>query len=234
MLGSTRKPCTSTFSVISNFRMSSWMNCAPGFADTSWPPFCLPLFTSDGLHLYFSALTAHFGQWLEVDRRGRKVQQWQVATELIYLWSGEKKLPTAQAGAGLPGDAAWNRGRSQSRLTGMRLLWTVEHGLYRAGSTDRPTWGGSPCSPYLGHFSTGFTASGPSRVVACLLSLCASSPITASSARAATRARWQTGGATRPPPYGSSGSWQNHPTMDGAGGALIPIAIGFRLSALQA
>ncbi len=27
---------------------------------------------------------AHFGQWLEVARRGRKVQQWQVAAGLIY------------------------------------------------------------------------------------------------------------------------------------------------------
>jgi hypothetical protein len=27
---------------------------------------CLPLFTSDGLNLHFYALTAHFGQWLEV------------------------------------------------------------------------------------------------------------------------------------------------------------------------
>ena len=47
-------------------------------------PGCLPLFTSDGLNLYFYALTAHFGQWLEVGRRGRKVRQWQVAAELIY------------------------------------------------------------------------------------------------------------------------------------------------------
>ena len=45
---------------------------------------CLPLFTSDGLNLYFYALTAHFGQWLEVGRRGRKVLQWQVAEGLIY------------------------------------------------------------------------------------------------------------------------------------------------------
>jgi len=34
--------------------------------------------------MYFYALTAHFGQWLEVVRRGRKVYQWQVAAELIY------------------------------------------------------------------------------------------------------------------------------------------------------
>ncbi len=44
----------------------------------------LPLFTSDGLNLYFYALTAHFGQWLEVGRRGRKARQWQVAVGLIY------------------------------------------------------------------------------------------------------------------------------------------------------
>jgi transposase-like protein len=47
-------------------------------------PGCVPLFTSDGLNLYFYALTAHFGQWLQVVRRGRKVSQWQVAAELIY------------------------------------------------------------------------------------------------------------------------------------------------------
>jgi IS1 family transposase len=34
--------------------------------------------------MYFYALTAHFGQWREVIRRGRKVFQWQVAAELIY------------------------------------------------------------------------------------------------------------------------------------------------------
>ena len=47
-------------------------------------PGCIPLFTSDGLNLYFYALTAHFGHWLQVSRRGRKVLQWQVAAELIY------------------------------------------------------------------------------------------------------------------------------------------------------
>jgi IS1 family transposase len=47
-------------------------------------PDCLPLFTSDGLNLYFYALTAHFGQWLQVGRRGRKVKQWQVEPGLIY------------------------------------------------------------------------------------------------------------------------------------------------------
>jgi len=47
-------------------------------------PDCLPLFTSDGLNLYFYALTAHFGRWREVEHRGRKARRWQVAAGLIY------------------------------------------------------------------------------------------------------------------------------------------------------
>ncbi len=45
---------------------------------------CLPLFTSDGLNVYFYALTAHFGKWLQVGQRGRNVRRWQVAAGLIY------------------------------------------------------------------------------------------------------------------------------------------------------
>jgi len=47
-------------------------------------PGCLPLFTSDGLNLYFYALTAHFGQWLTLGRRGRNLRRWQVEPGLIY------------------------------------------------------------------------------------------------------------------------------------------------------
>ncbi len=45
-------------------------------------PGCLPLFTCDGLNLYFYALTAHFGQWHTWGRRG--VRRWQVEPGLIY------------------------------------------------------------------------------------------------------------------------------------------------------
>jgi IS1 family transposase len=45
-------------------------------------PGCLPLFTSDGLNLYFYALTAHFGNWVEGTRR--QAQRWQVAAGLLY------------------------------------------------------------------------------------------------------------------------------------------------------
>jgi IS1 family transposase/transposase-like protein len=47
-------------------------------------PGCIPLFTSDGLNVYFYALTAHFGQWLAESRRGRIARRWQVAAGLIY------------------------------------------------------------------------------------------------------------------------------------------------------
>ncbi len=47
-------------------------------------PGWLPLFTSDGLNLYFYALTSHFGQWVVVGRQGRKALRWKVAKELIY------------------------------------------------------------------------------------------------------------------------------------------------------
>ncbi len=47
-------------------------------------PGCLPLFTSDGLNLYFYALTAHFGQWRILEGRCRKAWRWQVEAGLIY------------------------------------------------------------------------------------------------------------------------------------------------------
>ena len=45
-------------------------------------PGCLPVFTSDGLNLYFYALTAHFGQW--VAAVGQRTRKWQVGPGLIY------------------------------------------------------------------------------------------------------------------------------------------------------
>ncbi len=53
---------------------------------------CLPVFTSDGLNLYFYALTAHFGQW--VTGAGRRARQWLLRGR-PDLWAGEKDLSTA-------------------------------------------------------------------------------------------------------------------------------------------
>jgi hypothetical protein len=95
----------------------------------SLAPGCLLLFPSDGLHLSFSALTAHFGQWLQVVCRGRNVRK-SARSSGADLRPGEEKLPAAQAGTGHARDAPWNRARSQSRLPGMRLLWTTPYSLY--------------------------------------------------------------------------------------------------------
>lgn len=42
----------------------------------------LPAFTSDGLKLYFYALTAHFGNW--VIPLGQRTCHWQLRTNLVY------------------------------------------------------------------------------------------------------------------------------------------------------
>ena len=47
-------------------------------------PGCIPLFTSDGLNLYFYTLTAHFGHWRQVCCPGRNVRRWLVEPRLIY------------------------------------------------------------------------------------------------------------------------------------------------------
>ena len=46
------------------------------------PGLALPIFSSDGLRLYFDALTAHFGHWLVPD--GGRKRVWQFAADFIY------------------------------------------------------------------------------------------------------------------------------------------------------
>jgi hypothetical protein len=41
-------------------------------------------YLSDGLNLYFYALTAQYDQWLTVGRRGLSARRWQVEPSLIY------------------------------------------------------------------------------------------------------------------------------------------------------
>jgi IS1 family transposase/transposase-like protein len=120
-------------------------------------PGCLPLFTSDGLNLYFYALTAHFGQWLEVGRRGRKVRQWQVAAGLIYgqvkksyrrrklvrvthvmRFGTEPALKAALQGLGLSG-------RLNTAFI-ERVNLTVRHGV---AALARRTWATAQQSPHL-------------------------------------------------------------------------------------
>ncbi len=120
-------------------------------------PGCLPLFTSDGLNLYFYALTAHFGQWLALGIRGRNMRRWQVEPGLIYgqvkksyrrrklvrvsqvmRLGTEDALKVALQGLGLSGrlNTAYIE----------RVNLTVRHGV---AALARPSWATAQQSPYL-------------------------------------------------------------------------------------
>ena len=123
----------------------------------SLAPGCLPLLTSDGLNLSFSALTAHFGQWLTFCRRGRNVRQWQMAAGLIYgqvkksyrrrkldrvthvmRLGTEPALKAALQGLGLSG-------RLNTAFI-ERVNLTVRHGV---AALARRTWATAQQSPQL-------------------------------------------------------------------------------------
>ena len=179
-------------------------------------PGCVPLFTSDGLNLYFYALTAHFGYWLQVVCRGRNVRQWQVAEELIY---GQVKK-------------SYQR-RKLARVTPvMRLgteadLTSVLQGLGLSGRLNTAFI--ERVNLTVRHGIAAFAVPGlrPSKAHTC-------SPIWSGGARAATSTRGQPSGSTVPAADASDGSRKNEATMDSSRGALLPIAKGLRLRVPQA
>jgi IS1 family transposase/transposase-like protein len=120
-------------------------------------PDCLPLFTSDGLNLYFYALTAHFGQWLEVGRRGRKALRWRVAAGLIYgqvkKSYRQRKLVKVSHVMRLGTEAAPRVALQGFGLSGRlstafieRVNLTVRHGV---AALARRTWATAQQSPQL-------------------------------------------------------------------------------------
>jgi IS1 family transposase/transposase-like protein len=120
-------------------------------------PGCLPLFTSDGLNLYFYALTAHFGHWLEVVRRGRKVLRWRVAPGLIYgqvkknYWHSKLVRVTHVMRLGTEADlkaALLGLGFSGRLNTAFieRVNLTVRHGI---AALARRTWATAQQTPQL-------------------------------------------------------------------------------------
>ncbi len=120
-------------------------------------PGCIPLFTSDGLNVYFYALTAHFGQWREVVCRGRNVRRWQVTAGLIY---GQVKKSyrrrklvrvTHVMRLGTAEDltlALQGMGFSGRLNTAFieRVNLTIRHGI---ASLARRTWATAQQTPYL-------------------------------------------------------------------------------------
>ncbi len=177
----------------------------------------------------FRRLTARFGQWLQVGRKGRHGRQWQVAAGLI---SGQVKKCDRRCK--LMRVRHVMRLRTQTDLTVAlqrmgfsgrlntafieRAPLTVRHGV---SALARHTWATSQQAPQLLAHLEWWRARTITDV--------APSPIPSSSAHAATRARGQSSGATLPTTNGSSGCRQDQPSMDNSRGALVPLAAGFRL-----
>ncbi len=118
---------------------------------------CIPLFTSDGLNVYFYALTAHFGQWLQAGRQGRKARQWQVAAGLIYgqvkKSYRQRKLVRVTPLMRLGTEAALTAALQELGLSGRlntafieRVNLTVRHGV---AALARRTWATSQQAPQL-------------------------------------------------------------------------------------
>ena len=120
-------------------------------------PGCIPLFTGDGLNVYFYALTTHFGHWLQGSRRGRHVRQWQVAAGLIYgqvkKCYRRLKLVRVTQVMRLGTEAALRVTLQYLGLSGKlntafieRVNLTVRHGV---AALARRTWATAQQSPHL-------------------------------------------------------------------------------------
>ena len=145
-------PCSTWVHVHNTWHIGSSIPC-----DSSWPPFCLPLCTSDGLNLYFYALTAHFGHWRQMCRRGRKVLRWQVAVGLIYgqvkKCYRRRKLVRVRHVMRLLTEAALKTSLQGMGFSGRlntafieRVNLTIRHGV---SALTRRTWATAQQSPSL-------------------------------------------------------------------------------------
>jgi transposase-like protein/IS1 family transposase len=114
---------------------------------------CVPVVTSDGLRLYYYALTAHFGQWVVEGRR----RAWRVAGALVYgqvqkVYQRRRVVRvTPRLVAGLPGQlhaALRDLGLSGRINTAFveRLNLTIRQGV---AALTRRTWATAQTAPGL-------------------------------------------------------------------------------------
>jgi hypothetical protein len=132
---------------------------------------CLPVFTSDGLRLYFYALTAHFGQWI-VTTVGRRTRQWQVRAGLLYgqvkKQYRRRKLVRVTQIMRCGTAAALKAARIGLGLSGQLNTAFVERVKEDTAAERR-----GPGPPELGDSALRAATAAAARVVANLLSLCA-------------------------------------------------------------
>jgi IS1 family transposase len=110
-------------------------------------PGCVPVFTSDGLNMYFYALTAHFGSWEREE--GQRKPGWVVSAQLLY--GQVKKCYRRQRVVRMEYRMQWGAlGKLKERLKGLGLSGRVNTAFVERvnltlrqsiGFLIRRTWG---------------------------------------------------------------------------------------------
>jgi hypothetical protein len=116
----------------------------------SLAPGCVPVCTSDGLNLYFYALTAPFGAWRTDPATGKP--KWRVALDLLYGQAknrvGGARFSKSDAGC----DGPAGRPAAGTPAPGVHRL--DQHRLHRTLEFDAAAWLGRTDAAIVGHGST--------------------------------------------------------------------------------
>jgi transposase InsO family protein len=135
----------------------TWHICSSTRSDRAWPLVASRSLPVTGSSSPSMRLSAHFGQWLQVPRRGRNVCQWQVAAGLIY-WQVKKsyrrrKLVRVTCVMRLGTEDALTATLQGLGFSGRlntafieRVNLTIRHGV---AALARPTWATSQQFPHL-------------------------------------------------------------------------------------
>jgi len=97
-------------------------------------PGCIPVGGSDGLNLYFYALSAHFGQ--SVAGAGRRARQWLLRGG-TDLWPSEEGVSAPEVGRRHLRHAVRDACGAEDKVTGAGAEWEIEHGVCRAHQEGR-------------------------------------------------------------------------------------------------
>ena len=163
------------------------------------------------MNLYFSALSAHFGQWVEV--LGRRKRQWQVATGLIY--GQVKKVYRRRKVVRVTLVMRW--GTRMALRTGLQTLGLS--GRLNTAVIERVKKDGAPkCRrtgpPHLVNAVAGAAVAGPSGVVAGVRAFCPAAPVVTGDTRTAAGPRWETSAPAVPAPESGAGRLLDEPALE--------------------
>jgi hypothetical protein len=130
-------------------------------------PGCTPIFASDGLNQYFSALTAHFGQWIVgVGRRAPVAGRGWAA-----LRPSQKALSASAVGRGDVCATLWDARSAADGFAGAGVERTAEYCVCGASESDPSTKRGRFDPSHLVDHAGGAAVAHASRMVAGILSL---------------------------------------------------------------